>query len=352
MKVKRPTIKDIARVAGVSAATVSLALNNRPRISKVTQEKIKRIASEINYQPNFTARSLVTQRSQTLGLMITSILNPFYPELAKGIEDAAIALGYNIILCSTDSDAKKERQFTRMLRGKGVDGIIFSCVEANDQNIKPLLEDGFPFILVNRRILNRSVMERVNYISLDNFSGGYMAVEHLIRLGRTRIAIMTGPPNVSNNIERTKGARKAMADYGLMFDPSLMAVCHSSKELAYEATKRFLAAKYPPDAFFAENDYKALGVREAVLESGLRIPEDVALVGFDDIAATALKGVEITTINQKKYEMGTMAVRILIEQIEMSIPPRISQVTLEPELIIRRSCGHGLSGYRLTKLEA
>ncbi|MCX5733316.1 MAG: substrate-binding domain-containing protein [candidate division NC10 bacterium] len=284
-------------------------------------------------------------------MMITSILNPFYPELAKGIEDAAMSFGYNIILCSTDSDLRKERHFTRMLRSKGVDGIIFSSVEANDPNIKPLLEDGFPFILVNRRILNRSLLERVNYIALDNFSGGYMAMEHLIRLGHRRIAVITGPPNVSNNMERTKGARKAISDYGLAFDPSLVAVCHSSKELAYEAAKGFLSMKDPPSAMFAENDYKALGVREAILESGMRIPEDVALVGFDDIAATALKGVEITTINQKKYEMGSMAVRILIERIEKSSPPRVSQVTLEPELIIRQSCGYARSGYQLDRVK-
>lgn len=346
---RRPTIKDIARVVGVSAATVSMALNNRPRISKATREKIKRVARELDYQPNFTARSLVTRKSQTLGVLITSILNPFYPELAKGIEDVALDFGYNIILCSTDSDLKKEKQSTRMLRSKGVDGIIFSCVLADDPTVKPLLEDGFPFVLVNRRLRNRSLMEHVNYVTLDNFSGGYMALEHLIRLGHKRIALITGPPNVSNNIERINGARKAFSDYGVAFDPKLMAVCHSSKELAYEAGKRLLTRKEPPTAFFAENDFKALGVREAILESGMKIPEDIALVGFDNITSTALKGVEITTINQKKYEMGSMAVQFLIERIEKNSPPKISQVTLEPEMIIRRSCGYGLSGYQLEK---
>lgn len=349
MEIKRPTIKDIARAVGVSTATVSLALNNRPRVGKSTQEKIRRVAAELNYQPNFTARSLVTRKSQTLGLMITSILNPFYPELAKGIEDAALSFGYSIILCSTDSTQKKEREFTRMLRSKGVDGIISSCAEANDPTVKPLLDEGFPFVLVNRRVLNRSVMERVNYIIIDNYSGGYMAMEHLVRLGHRRIALITGPPNVSNNIERIKGAQKAGREYGLALDPRLMAVCHSSKEMAYEAAKRFLALKDPPTAFFAINDYKALGVREAILECGLRIPEDVALVGFDDIAATALRGIEITTINQKKYEMGTMAVRVLVEQIEQKSSRRISQVILEPDLIIRQSCGYTRFGYRIDK---
>ena len=151
---KKPTIKDIAKMARVSATAVSMALNDRPRISPGTRKRILRIAKELHYQPNFVARSLVMKRSHTLGVIITTILNPFYPELARGIEDKALELGYNIILCSTNYDLKLENYYINMLRSKGVDGIIFSSVEANDPNIKPLIEDHFPFVLVNRRVLN------------------------------------------------------------------------------------------------------------------------------------------------------------------------------------------------------
>ena len=342
---KKPTIKDIARVARVSPTAVSMALNDRPRISPQTRKRILRIAKELNYQPNFVARSLVMKRSHTLGVIITTILNPFYPELAKGIEDKALELGYNIILCSTNYDLKLEKYYINILRSKGVDGIIFSSVEMDDPNIKSLIEDRFPFILVNRRIHNRLLDRKVDYIVLDNVSGGYMAMEHLYKLGHRRIGIIAGSLNTSTAVERTEGAKKLMKDYGLTFDSNLMMECRFLKESAYQVTKKSLTMKKPPTAIFAENDYMALGSREAILETGLRIPEDMALVGFDDIVPAALKGVEITTVSQKKYEMGSLATKVLIDKIENGVPTRVHQTILEPELIIRSSCGYRLYGY-------
>jgi len=346
---KKPTIKDIAKMAKVSSTAVSLALNDRPRIGQETRKRILRIAKELNYQPNFVARSLVMKRSHTIGLIITTIMNPFYPELAKGIEDKAMELGYNIILSSTNYDLKLEKYCINMLRSKGVDGIIFSSVEANDPNIKPLIEDHFPFILVNRRIRNRLLNKKVDYIVLDNFSGGYMATEHLYKLGHRQIGIIAGSLNTSTAVERTEGAKKLLKDYGLKLDTHLMAECNFSKELAYHATKKFLSMKSHPTAIFAENDYMALGAWEAILDSGLKIPENMALVGFDDIALTALKGIEITTVSQKKYEMGSLAVKILIDKLKNETPTMVNQIILEPELIIRNSCGHRLYGYQSEK---
>jgi len=344
---KRPTIKDIAKIAVVSPTAVSMALNDRPRIGQETRRRILCIAKDLNYQPNFVARSLVIKRSHTIGLIITTIMNPFYPELAKGIEDKALELGYNIILCSTNCDLKLEKYYIDMLRSKGVDGIIFSSVEINDPNIKPLIEDHSPFILVNRRIHNRFIAKKIDYIVLDNFLGGYIAMEHLLKLGHHRIGIIAGALNISTAVERTEGVKKSLKDYGIKLDPNLMRECNFSKELAYHATKKFLSMKTPPTAIFAENDYMALGVREALLDSGLKIPEDMALVGFDDIALTALRGVEITTISQKKYEMGALAVKILIDKIKNGTPAGVNQIILEPELIIRNSCGYRLYGYQL-----
>lgn len=343
---KKPTIKDIAKSAKVSPTAVSMALNDNPRIGQETRKKILVIAKELNYQPNFVARSLVMKRTHTLGLIITTILNPFYPELAKGIEDKAMELGYNIILCSTNYDLKLEKYYINILRSKGVDGIIFSSVENNDPNIKPLIEEHYPFILVNRRIRNRLLDKKIDYIVLDNFSGGYKAMEHLYKLGHHRIGIIAGSLTTSTAIERTEGAKKLLKDYGLKLDPNQLMECNFSKELAYHATKKFLSMKSPPTAIFSENDYMALGVREAIMDAGLRIPENMALVGFDDIAFTALKGVEITTVSQKKYEMGALAVKILIEKIKNGAIPMSNQIILEPELIIRASCGYRLRGYQ------
>jgi len=343
--VKKPTIKDIARMARVSPTAVSMALNDRPRIGSETRKRILRIAKKLHYQPNFVARSLVMKRSHTLGVIITTIMNPFYPELAKGIEDRALESGYNIILCSTNYDLRLEKHYIDMLRSKGVDGIVFSSVEVDDPNIKPLIEDRFPFVLVNRRIHNRFLERKVDQIVLDNVSGGYMAMEHLYKLGHRRIGIIAGGLNTSTAVERTEGAKKLVKDYGLTFDSNLMMECRFSKDSAYESMKKFLSMKNPPTAVFAENDYMALGSREAVLEAGLKIPEDMALVGFDDIVAGALKGVEITTVSQKKYEMGSLAVKILIDKIRDGTPSMVHQTILEPELIIRNSCGYRLYGY-------
>lgn len=348
MEKRRPTIKDIARMAKVSPTAVSMALNDRPRIAAKTKARILQIAHQLGYQPNFVARSLVKKKTHTIGLIITTILNPFYPELAKGIEDQASESGYNIVLCSTNYDLKREKYYIDILRSKGVDGIIFSSVEIHDPNIKVLTEDRFPFVLVNRRIHNRLLNRKLDYIVLDNNAGGYLAMEHLCRLGHRRIGIIAGGFNISTAVERTEGAQKALKDYAIPFDPALLAECHFSKEIAYEATKRFLQMKNPPTALFVENDYMALGAREAVFDAGLHIPDDVALVGFDDIAASALKGVEITTVSQKKYEMGSLAVRILIDKIEQKTPSMVNQIILQPEIIIRNSCGYRLrGGYRL-----
>jgi LacI family transcriptional regulator len=336
---KKSTIKDIAKLAGVSATTVSMALNYHPKISRKTREKIATIAKELLYYPNYVARSLVSKKSKTLGLIITSILNPFYPELAKGIEDKAMALGYNIILCSTNYNPRLQKPFIDLLRSKGVDGIIFTSVEIDDPDIQPLLDDNFPFVLVNRRTVNHELEKKIDYVVLDNFSGGYMAMQHLQKLGHSRIAIIAGSFAISTAMERTEGAKRAMSDCGLTIEPELTVECHFSKEKAYEATMNLLAHDSPPTAIFAQNDYMALGIREAVIEAGLIIPDDIALMGFDDIAASALRGIELTTISQKKYEMGTMAIEILCKKIEDGAAP-VSQIILPPEIVVRKSCGY------------
>ncbi|MHB8770266.1 MAG: LacI family DNA-binding transcriptional regulator [Syntrophales bacterium] len=337
---KQSTIIDIAKLAGVSATTVSMALKHHPRISQQTRDRIEAIAEELHYYPNYVARSLVSKKSKTLGLIITSILNPFYPELAKGIEDKAMALGYNIILCSTNYNRRLQKPFVDLLRSKGVDGIILTSVEINDPDIAPLLDDNFPLVLVNRRVMNHTLEKKIDYVVLDNVSGGYMAMQHLQKLGHRRIAIIAGSFDISTAVERTEGARKAMSDSGLTIEPGLIVECSFSKEKAYEATRKLLThGSSRPTAIFAQNDYMALGAREAVFDTGLRIPEDVALVGFDDIVASSLRGIELTTISQQKYEMGTAAVEILRNRIEDSTAAA-RQICLPPAIVIRKSCGY------------
>ncbi|MGB9627084.1 MAG: LacI family DNA-binding transcriptional regulator [Thermodesulfobacteriota bacterium] len=344
---KKVTIKDIARLAKVSHTTVSRALNDKSRIHPQTKEKILSIARELNYQPNFFARSLVTKRTKILGLVITTIANPFYTELAQGIETTARSLGYNIILCSSDSELSTEKQYIDMLRSKGVDGIIFTSAHIGDPNIIELAEEGFPMILVNRRTYHPTVKDKVDYVGVDNIWGGYLAVEHLIRLGHEKIGIIGGSSESSVGFERLEGGKRALTTYGLEVREDYFVEGNFLKESGYKGGKRFLRMDKPPTAIFATNDYMALGTFQAIAEEGIRIPEEIALVGFNDIEFASMRGIELTTIGQKKFEMGEVAVKKLVERIEGGKTETSRQIILEPELIIRKTCGFHLKGYQI-----
>jgi len=341
----RVTIKDIAKVANVSATAVSMALNNRPGVSAQTRRKIIGISKQLGYRPNFIAKSLISRHSYTIGFILNSITDPFFPELAKGIEEYANQLGYNLLLCNTKRDLEAEKKSIDMLRSKGVDGIILSTVLKDAPNILPLIEDDFPFVLINRHSMDPDLKNKTNYVVLDNFRGGYMGMEHLYRLGHDRIAIITGDVNASTAILRTKGSIKAISDYGAKVDRELIVDGRYQRHVAYEVAKKLIAMEAPPTAYFAQDDYMAMGIREALFEEGLRIPEDIALMGFDDTEIASFAGIDLTTISQKKYEMGTMGAKILIEKIEKTSSGVVSQLILEAGLIIRKSCGHYQRGY-------
>jgi LacI family transcriptional regulator len=345
---KKITIKDIARKANVSHTTVSRALNNKSRIRNETKEKILTIARELNYRPDFIARSLVMKRTKTLGLVITTIANPFYTELSQGIETTARSLGYNIILCSTNYDLSNEKQYVDMLRSKGVDGIIFSSAHMDDPNIIELAEEAFPIVLVNRRTYHPVVSEKVDYVGVDNILGGFLAVEHLIKLGHQRIGVIGGSSESSVGFERLEGGKKALVTYGLEVADNYFLEGDFLKGSGYRGGKEFLKMTEPPTAIFATNDYMALGTYQAIIEEGQRVPEDIALIGFNDIEFAAIKGVELTTIGQKKYEMGALATKILVEKIEGGeSKPSTKEIFLKPDLIIRRTCGFHLRGYQI-----
>jgi LacI family transcriptional regulator len=344
---KKVTIKDIARLANVSHTTVSRAMNDKSRIRNETKEKILSIAKELNYRPDFIARSLVIRRTRTLGLVITTIANPFYNELAQGIETTARGLGYNIILCSTHSDLTTEKQHIEMLRSKGVDGMIFSSAHMGDPNILVLAEEGFPIVMVNRRTYHPVVKEKVDYVGIDNILGGYLAVEHLIKLGHKRIGVIGGSSDSSVGFERLEGGKKALEAYGLKPTTEYFLDGDFLKESGYRGGKRFLKMEEPPTAIFATNDYMALGAYQAIVEEGTKVPEEMAIVGFNDIEFTAMKGIELTTIGQKKYEMGALAVKALIERIEGKRSEVPQEIILQPELIIRKTCGFHVKGYQV-----
>jgi LacI family transcriptional regulator len=288
---------------------------------------------------------MISGRSYTIGFILNSITDPFFPELAKGIEEYANQRGYNLLLCNTKRDLQTEKKSIDMLRSKGVDGIILATVLNDAPNILPFLEDDFPFVLINRHSMDPDLKNKTNYVVLDNFRGGYMGMEHLYRLGHDRIAIITGDVNASTTILRTKGSIKALSDYGAKVDRELIVEGRYQRHVAYEVAKKLVAMEAPPTAYFAQDDYMAMGIREALFEEGLRIPEDIALMGFDDTEIASFAGIDLTTISQKKYEMGAMGAKILIEKIEKTSSGVVSQLILEAALIIRKSCGHYKHGY-------
>ena len=339
------TIKDLARIAKVSTTAVSIALNGRKGVGEATRRRILQIAKEMNYQPNWTARTLINKRSRTIGYVVNNLRDPFYTDLFMGIEEMAGKSGYQIILINTDGRLDKEATAINTLLSRGVDGIIFSTVTVDDHNLDPLFDQKYPFVAINRVPSKHERVDKIDSVIIDSYTGGYRAIEHLYRLGHDRIGIFAGTMNVSTAEDRTRGVRHAMKDLGLKFDPRLFFECDYNFNKAQEAAQRLLEQRNPPAAIFAYDDNMALAVREVFLSAGRRIPEDLALVGFDDIRFADLKGIELTTISQKKYEMGAMATQILVNKIENDVGYMVSKVVLEAELVIRRSCGFQLTGY-------
>jgi len=210
-----------------------------------------------------------------------------------------------------------------------------------------LAEEGFPIILVNRRTYHPIVKERVDYVGVDNIRGGFLAVEHLIKLGHQRIGVIGGSSESSVGFERLEGGRRALEAYGLEQKVHYFLEGDFLKESGYQGAVRFLEMTDPPTAVFAANDYMALGVYEAIVDKGKRVPEEIALVGFNDIEFAAMRGIELTTIGQKKYEMGARAVKTLVEKIEGKKVGPSEDIILEPELIIRKTCGYHLKRYQV-----
>lgn len=342
----KTTIKDIARHLQVSATTVSNALNGKPGVGKSARKKILKLAKEMGYQPNYFAKGLVSRQSYAIGLIITNIADPFYPELALGAQEKANEAGYGMMLFNTNHSIKNEKKIIEMLGSKGVDGVILSTVRQDDPNIEVLDDLKIPYVLANRLILDPKKASRIDSVSMDNYGGSHMAATHLCRLGHTRIAVITGSMESSTSIMRTKGAKDAFDEFGVSIPAELFVDCGYTQKTAYKAAHEILSRKKRPTAFLAQDDNMALGVREAAFEKGFRIPEDLALVGFNDINISSLTGIELTTVSQNQYDMGMASVEMLINKLQNSEKPGFSKkIVIETELVIRKSCGYHLKGY-------
>lgn len=349
---KPVTIKDIARLTKVSSATVSLVINNKPGVSEDTRERVLSVAKAMNFTPNILARSLVTHRSNSVAMMITTLQNSVFNDIAAGIHTVLQDHGYMLSIIPTNADKQLEAKEIEEIRSRGFDGVITSATLLDNDNAKKLMNTGIPIIWVLRQHTDYA---GVDYVGTDNVKGAFLATEHLIRMGHTNLGIIKGPPNTSTGLERLEGAMRALKDYGLVISDDLIQPGDYLRQSGYEAVCNLLdlTSEKRPTAIFAVNDDMAIGAYDALIDKGLSVPEDVALVGAGNVEATSFRTIQLTTISQRNTEMGRLAAERLIECIEKKRGYEKSfHVTLAPELIIRRSCGFKMIKlYRVKKTE-
>lgn len=328
----RPTIYDIARLAGVSTATVSKVFNQSGSISEKTKKKVLDISKELNYQPNVIASALTGKKTFTIGLLIPDMVNPFFAELARNVEDRAHELGFNLVICNTDNDMKKEIKYVQLLRQKSVDGIIVATGVRNDEFLKELVVQHVPIALIAREM---SVLT-ASTVLVDDFAGGYNATSHLIELGHKRIAIIAESMSVSSSKERVRGYKHALEEAGLSYDEDLILSTDFTIEAGRSMALELLSRKHRPTAIFACNDLLAIGAMQAAKENGIKIPDDLSVVGFDNTILASITDPPMTTVAQPIRAMGHQVVDLITEEINQT--NKIKQrIVLLPELIIRSS---------------
>jgi LacI family transcriptional regulator len=304
------TIKDVARESGVNVSTVSRALNGGYGVHAETREMVTAVARRLGYRPNLVARGLVTGRSHTLALVVSDIRNHFFAEVARGAEDAACRAGHDLILCNSDLDPEKQMRYVQSLLEKRVDGILMNSVTVlSSVERQQLAATGVAIVLLNRSA-PRSVFSTVY---ADNEGGGALAAEYLLKLGHRRIAHLTGPRHHGNLTARAKGFVRALAAAPRPVQP---VVIHGRNNFngGIEMGQQVLAAHPETTAVFAGNDTMAFGAIRALSEAGRRIPDDISVIGFDNIELAGIVNPPLTTIHQPKYEIGEAAVEILLRQ--------------------------------------
>jgi LacI family transcriptional regulator len=325
------TIKDISRIAGVSYSTVSRALNKKPGVSEVTRQRIFEIAKQLGYRPNAIARNLVQRQTKTIGLIIPQLTNPFYPAVAEGVEDAADARGYSVLLCNSKWDPEKQSKYLNLLVERRVDGIILAAMGGDFDEIEEIVGD-IPLVYIG------SAPESTprHGVIMNNEHGGFLAGTHLLEEGYSPLAFI-GTAMGSLTLEaRLNGFRRALRAKGIELEDEYIEV-GDSRELKGEALlKRLMNLKKPPKAVFVENDLLAMGVMTGAGQLGLKVPQDLAVVGFDDIPFSSLPEIQLSTVYHPKEKMGAIAADRLIQEIEFGPDGTVGEkIILDPDFIHR-----------------
>ena len=336
-----PTMRDVARHAGVSIATVSHVINETRPVSEELRRRVLHSMEALGYQPNAIARALRNKHSSTLGLIVPDGRNPFFAEIAQGIEEVSLEQGYSLILCDSNNDLGQVLVHTKHLSAKQVDGIIFTTSGGDFEDVFSLITEGIAVLVID---LDASRFA-VDAILFDNFAGGVLATQYLLALGHRRIACITGPSRQSLRRERVLGYRHALAEAGVPLDDRLVREGDFQPASGYRHALELLRQPEPPSAIFACNDLMAMGALRAAREMGLDVPADLSIIGFDDIYLAAYTTPTLSTIRLPKREMGRLAARMLLARIQEPARP-VEKRIVELELIARESTAPHDDGHR------
>ncbi|WP_175987680.1 LacI family DNA-binding transcriptional regulator [Bacillus sp. Marseille-Q1617] len=323
------TIKDVAKLSGVAVSTASYALNNSTKVSEETRQKVIAAAKELNYQKNGLASDLKRTSTNTIALILSDLSGPYYSELIKGVQDVASTNGYDLIACSSIGGAQSTA--VKFLREKRVDGVIILAHNIDDKTILDSAREGFPIVVLDRSVQSDHVVQ----IEVDNEHGAFMATEHLIEKGSRDIAYVSGPYNSHDNELRFKGYQSALEKHGIEYRSKWKVSGGFTREGGYQATKMLIAQKDVPQAIFYANDEMAIGGLQALNEKKLSVPDDISIIGFDDIQLSEYVSPPLTTMRQPKYEAGALAVHLIFQVLSKEKVD--SNYKLTTELIERKS---------------
>lgn len=329
------TIDDVARKAGVARVTVSRVINNSGIVSPATRERVMRIIEELQYVPNRVAGSLRSNRTRTLALMVPDITSLFWTTVARGVEDAAQDEDYSIFLCNTDENPAKQREYLQAVLRQRVDGVIIAPYDLDARNLEPLRQKNVPTVVVDRRITGWDV----DHVYADSFSGAKALVRHLISLGHRNIAAISGPRKTSTALDRVAGYLAALSDAGIPIQPGLIRWGEYRESSGATLTSQIMKEGLAPTAIFAANYIIAIGVLEALGTFGLQVPQDIALVSFDELPFADLFYPFLTVIDQPPYDIGATAAQLMLSRLASGIDLAPRRVILPVHLILRYSCG-------------
>ena len=330
------TVKDVAQLAGVSAMSVSRVINDRPGVGVETRRKIEEAIATLNYAPSRIASSLVSAKTQTIGLIVPDVSNPFFAPIVRGAETAARKAGYRVLLCNSESDIRLERDYVGDLVSHRVEGLMVAPVgDRSRTHLAGLVKHNFPLVLIDRHVAGLDC----DSVTLDNVASARRMGEHLVAVGHRRIAYVTDADDVSTGRERLQGFRQALDQAGIPSCPELVFQTTVDQIGGYRTMQQILDLEDRPTAVFAVNNMTAIGAMQAIREAGLTVPDDISLVCFDDVQHLAVVAPFLTVIDQPAETMGSVAAQLLLERISGRAGERARRITFPGKLTIRISCG-------------